>query len=732
MTLKHCFILLGYFSLHLSLVAQDTLDVNLHVKHAVNGYSEFDRSRHIIFHDDLSGNEWDSDQQKIDLFERYDVYYGRNNGGIVWEYNNTKEDPNKAGWPDLDYMQTRGTSEINRHKNDVGVHQLENRYSNMMIGGQEHMYPHGQETTREGLVYSGYEATAEFYAQYLSKFFGDGGVTGKLKPRFLEVMNEPFVKSGQLGTTNANISRLHNDVAKRVKELNPEVMVGGYSAAHPAFESGGFSHWNNNWKTFIDIAGENMDFFSFHLYDNAAEGTDKMEDMDYRSGSNIQAIMDMINHYSVIKLGETKPWSISEYGFLCSGCENNSPYDPREDWYNLRSFNSMFLQILERQDQVVHSIPFFLLKANWAKPAGAAYNGYQARLMRELGELPGEPAHGGYIYTHLLKFYQFWAELKGVRVDSWTSDQDIQTDAYVDGNTVFVLVNSLEHADVELVLNLKGTAKNPLTKITMQQLYGDENDLPVLDTTYFTENLDKITVKNQATVLLKYEFENPLVIDQENSETSYFADKYLQPIKSGEKQTYTFIGVTVGNQGEAILRLGLGRDHGKSLKPSFTMNGTNVPVPDDWRGYDQLTRDSFFGVIEIPVPHELLMVNNTVELTFGDAGGHVSSLGLQVFNFSTAIDRSKKNETGFVLNNDLASKISMYPNPVSSILEIELGEHSKLPSKYMLHDISGKTVSIGNISSSRATIDMSALPAGIYWLKIQTGNEVDGQKIIKK
>ncbi|MFY0607643.1 MAG: T9SS type A sorting domain-containing protein [Cyclobacteriaceae bacterium] len=713
-------------------VAQDIVDINVHVKHSVNGFFEFDRSRHIIFHEDISGNEWDSDQQKIDLFEGYDVYFGRNNGAIVWEYNNTREDPNKPGWPDLDYMQTRGTSFINSHKSDVGVHQLESRYGSMMIGGQERMYPNDEHvTSRGGLKYASHEALAEFYANYISKFFGSGGTTGRPQPTYLEVMNEPFVKANSLGTTRESIADLHKIVANRVRELNPDIKVGGYSAAHPQYEGGDFNHWRNNWKMFIDRAGADMDFFSFHLYDNAPDGTDMLENMTYRSGSNIQAIMDMLNHYSVIKLGETKPWSISEYGFLCSGCEDNSPYDPREDWYNLRSFNSMLLQFLERQDQIIHSIPFFLLKANWAKPADAEYNGYQARLMRELGELPGEPAHGGYIFTHLLKFFQFWAELDGTRVDTWTKDPDIQVDAYADENRLFVVINSLEFDDRELLLNLNGLEGKTLNKLTITRLYGDENDLPILDTLNHTTYQNSITIKKEATTILKYEFADNIEINEENSESTYFADTYFKPIKAGEVQNYAFKGLAVGEQGEAILRLGLGRDHGKSLKPSLKINGTSVEVPDDWRGFDQKTRDSFFGVIEVPVPHNILETDNTVEITFADTGGYVSSLGMQVFNFSTLIERSEGTESTLLSSETSATSLSVYPNPVEDLLYLDL-THQNSQGVYNILDLSGRSVLEGNIVEQINSINMSHLQAGIYTVMITIGDQNEIRKVIKK
>ena len=102
-----------------------------------------------------------------------------------------------------------------------------------------------------------------------------------------------------------------------------------------------------------------------------------------------------------------------------------------------------------------------------------------------------------------------------------------------------------------------------------------------------------------------------------------------------------------GANGEAILRLGIGRDHGKSLQPTVKINGINLVVPTDFRGYDQIKgkqftgRDNYFGVIEIPVPLSALQATNSITVEFSDDGGFVSTAALQVFTSTAAINRSQ-------------------------------------------------------------------------------------------
>ena len=56
-------------------------------------------------------------------------------------------------------------------------------------------------------------------------------------------------------------------------------------------------------KMFIGRAGEYMDAFSVHLYDGInVTGTDSK-----RSGSNSEAVLDMIEAYTSVRFGSPKP-----------------------------------------------------------------------------------------------------------------------------------------------------------------------------------------------------------------------------------------------------------------------------------------------------------------------------------------------------------------------------------------------------------------------------------------
>ncbi|KAA1245828.1 T9SS type A sorting domain-containing protein [Aquimarina sp. RZ0] len=701
-------------------------EVNLDVKHSVNGVSEFDRSKFIILHADIDDNEWDSESQRKQFLDDYDVYLGRNNGGLVWEFDQSSEDPTRSGWPDLDVLRQKGTSSKNSYAQKTAPHEFENRYKNMMFGGQPiPMYPNGQMTRSSSCcsdsdpwAYENYDAVAEFYATYIKEFFGEGGQTGKPQPQYIEVMNEPFVKANNLGTTRENITQMHKVVAQKIKSLNPTVKVGGYSAAHPAYEDGNFNHWRNNWKLFIDEAGTDMDFFSLHLYDFLGE--DDLSKEAQRKGSNMEAILDMVEHYSHLKLGEVKPLSISEYGWL--GRPLNGPYNKERDWFNIRSFSSMMMQLMERQDHIISAIPFMILKAQWwQSPDNFTYS---YRLLRQKKELEGETGEE-WVYTELVKFFELWSNIKGTRVDSQANDPDLLIDAYTEGTKAYVIMNNLEHEKITVNLNIPALNAANITDVKYRHLYANDSGTPVLDQND-NVNLQEILIGKEATVILEYILRDPIEMTNVSTEKKYYANTYLQPISANNETTFTIDNVQIENTGEAVLRIGLGRDHGQSLLPILKVNDQVITMAEDWKGYDQKTRNRFFGVIEVPIPFDLLQNTNEISLTFPDTGGTISSIAMQVFNFEKPIDRVLSTEE---FNGEIENTVEFSPNPFKE--EVTISGLGPGTFQLKIFTISGTLVFSQSVSRSNTKVNLHSIAKGNYILQLfnDTKNELVSKMI---
>lgn len=628
-----------------SMMGQVKVDVNMNVKHIVGGKSTFERDKYIILHATTDDGEWANEAMEDSFLVNYDVYLGRSNGTLPGGMRAIKEDPNKPGWPDIASIKAAGKQRIKKDANNPQKMKHADR-NKTIFGGQNINYPTGDliKPYHGGKPWklASHEAAAEYYAHYIKESFTDGP-SGSQRPEYIEVINEPFVKAKKMHTTKVELSKFHGVVANRVRELNPKVKVGGYTGAHPEFEAGTptFRLWRDNWEQFIDNAGADMDFFSFHIYDGLKAKTTGLS--YYRAGSNTEAMFDIIETYSKLKLHEVKPFIISEYGYFQPGIERDN-YSQEFDWLNVRSFSTMMMQFMEKPDVIIKAIPFMILKANWWTPPKSHPNmRYEYRLLRQKNELAGQTSKE-WEFTEYEKFFQLWSDVKGTRIDTKQSDIDIQVDAYVDGKKMYLILNNLEHSAQDIQLNLVDKKKNPIKNINVKHVY------QVDSITTFTENTIPVSTKSvklarEATMILEYTFAKKVSFIATNKESKIYADHYLEDIQAGKRHKFTFNTKELKKRkyGELVLRLGIGRDHsadGSFDYPKVYFNNTEVQVPKDWRGYDQRTRSRFFGVLEIPVPYELIdnkAAKNTVEVEFAKDGGTISSVVLQKFDFSKPI-----------------------------------------------------------------------------------------------
>jgi len=135
------------------------------------------------------------------------------------------------------------------------------------------------------------------------------------EPMYYELMDEPYENaylfSGDPKLVKKQIANFYATVARVFKKELPEVKVGGFSSSRPLFELNNFKNWEDSYKLFMDEAGKDIDFISSKLYDvlDKDSGT-----LNYTSGSNTDAILDLIDTYSYVKWSQIKPHVITEYG----------------------------------------------------------------------------------------------------------------------------------------------------------------------------------------------------------------------------------------------------------------------------------------------------------------------------------------------------------------------------------------------------------------------------------
>ncbi len=473
--------------------------------------------------------------------------------------------------------------------------------------------------------------------EYFKDFVDQGG-----RNEFFELMNEPFVHADDFYTGGWNndennriklqMAQMYNEVAKRIHETPAldNMKVIGYSSAWPSMELNDFGHWNDNMKMFMDIAGENMYGFSTHLYDGInVTGQDTR-----RSGSNSEAILDLIENYSYTKWDVIKPHAITEYGGIESGFGDD--YSALASVQSVRSINHIIFNLLEREDRLANSIPFITGKATWHITEANNYQPYVPALF--IPTNIGEPNPAGWQYSSKIHFYELWKDVKGKRILIKSDNPDVQTQAFVDDNKMFVALNNLDDATQTVNLTtLSSIAGLMDIKIKALKIYTDAMPEMTIETT--TSALNTIDLIEGETVILEYTFNNPIVFDNALRLKNYYTQTHLQPISANSEILYNFNNVEAGS-GFATLRMSIGRKHNVSKKPLVKVNGINVEVPDNWKGYDQANRDDFFGMIEIPFSSLILQENNTISVEFPDSGGRVSSLILSVELYDNAPDSS--------------------------------------------------------------------------------------------
>ena len=229
-------------------------------KHVVGEIEDFDREKYITIHASIE-SDWSGDHISEDIrsefLNTYDVYLGRETGGLKGALNRVKEDPNRKGFADVLHIKKLGQKTINSYKNK-DLKQYDNRLNNMVIGSQfRPIWPDGSKT-QQGWSLSQKDteqeplgtASGEYMAHYIKEFFS----SDKKRPKFIEVINEPMwdliprKNRGIADKENEAVQKMakfHSSVAREIKKINPDVLVGGFTILNFTTLIGGNIDGNN-------------------------------------------------------------------------------------------------------------------------------------------------------------------------------------------------------------------------------------------------------------------------------------------------------------------------------------------------------------------------------------------------------------------------------------------------------------------------------------------------------
>ena len=470
------------------------------------------------------------------------------------------------------------------------------------------------------------EAVSDWAVEYFKN------VKENNRPLWYEPMNEPFVHAKDFYEekdwdpvaelrVKTEMSKLFKAIAEKI-HADPSlknIRVMGYSAAWPSFELKDFKNWETNMGLFLDIAGDELDAISYHLYD----GVNQVGQENKRSGSNNEAIMDLIETYSYQRWGYIKPHAITEYGGI-----EVSEFSLIRNMQSIRSQNAMIFGLLDREDRLEISIPFTTDNATWHITKANNYLPYKAVLWR--AENMGVPKNQitGWVYTNRIQFYELWKAVKGKRVFVSTSNPDIQVQAFLDDKKLYVALNNLDDAAQQVALDVS-TIKSNLNDLFVKSLTVYADDFPRYYEQTISDIPDIFSIDPAETIVLQFNLKNSIDFNNQIKSSRYYSTNYLVPIETQKELIFEFNDVELG-VGFSKLSMSIGRGHDLSKTPEVFVNDNKVEVPLNWKGYDQANRKKFFGAIEIPVPMDFISKNNSVKISFPDTGGHLSSLILDV------------------------------------------------------------------------------------------------------
>lgn len=546
----------------------------------------------------------------------------------------------------------------------------------------------------------------EYYKDYV-------GVN--LRPEFYEPMNEPFVHARDFyddpDWDAVAEARIKLEMAQVFREIGSKIhaapelanmKVIGYAAAFPSFEKNNFSVWNQNMKMFMDEAGADMDAFSTHIYD----GINQLGQDTRRSGSNMEAVLDLIESYSFQKWGIIKPHVISEFGGIFG-----SNYSDISNVQSIRSQNAILFGLLERQDVTELTIPFTTGKSTWHITEANNYLPYKAVLFKPVPIGVPLDQVTSWEYTDRIYFYELWKNVSGDRIELNSINPDIQVQGFRDGNKLYVALNNLDDFDRSVSLQLQLVTGATVNDVRIKSLIINPNEAAQFTDQTTSVLPESYPLKANETVVFEYtyntdfNYENALI-----SKRHYSNESTVQQINANSSMTHTFSNVPASSIASAILRMSIGRTHDRSKSPTVLINGQALSVPANWKGYDQADRDDFFGMIEIDVPPEHVQASNNISLTFPDSGGHLSSLVLITQRYNQNVLSTEKG----ISSSSVEDKLILYPNPTNGFVYIDQRYNGKVLRFFTL---TGKEI-FSTIYDGTA-LNVTHLSSGLYLVRLE-------------
>ncbi|MGZ5245164.1 MAG: T9SS type A sorting domain-containing protein, partial [Bacteroidia bacterium] len=103
---------------------------------------------------------------------------------------------------------------------------------------------------------------------------------------------------------------------------------------------------------------------------------------------------------------------------------------------------------------------------------------------------------------------------------------------------------------------------------------------------------------------------------------------------------------------------------------------------------------------------------------------------IPVYTKSDAVKvyRTQNEVVGIKENHNLKSEINIYPNPANNLVYIDGGEQRF--NEITMANLLGETVAFSNLQTSKTSINIAHLSAGIYFIRVRSGNQFSQHKLV--
>lgn len=467
-------------------------------------------------------------------------------------------------------------------------------------------------------------AYADFLNVYLEEvLYGTGAGQGYLpfapERFFLEIMNEPQLELGPGGVDWDDVIQMHKTVTETVKAQYPQANIGGASVGDQLAGP-------HNWGLMKDLMDDmttwsaEFDFWSIHPYEcyrvnNSGNNTR----LTLHSPSHLNALMDLFESYSNILFGEPKQFAVTEYGCWATsnlGTDNFGNFTlAQRQWYLARDTKEKLMVFLNRPDRIINATPF-IAPQWWTESSPTEENGFYTFWHKNSSGNFEETISGG--------MFRMYNDVKGDFVGVGDDDINLQSIAFRDGDTVYVLLNNMKTSSNVVNVSVD-TGTSSVLSASLDRVYWDGSQGVYEEDVDVSSSWESLTMLADEGAVLKLTLDGAVDYQKTTEETTYYGDQTQVAIGSGGVSgTVVIPNLVLSDIDSAKMRIAYTRTSGTQGE-GFVVNVNGNPVTvlaTGIVGYDD--SDHLMLTREVNVPTNFLQNgNNSVFVDFNSSGGQL-------------------------------------------------------------------------------------------------------------